>query len=186
MTVHLDPSAAASAVLGFWFGEVGKDRWYAKDAALDRDIKRRFGAMRDIVFADRAEGWRERVDTFAAAIILLDQFSRNMFRGSARAFEADPLALELAMSSLDRGWTHAAPHDWRQFLLMPLQHSEDRAVQERSVAEFDRLGDPLNVDFARRHRDQIVRFGRFPGRNQALGRVSSEAERALIERGETF
>ncbi len=110
-----------------------------------------------------------------AAIILTDQFSRNIHRGSAKAFAADPLALELALQSLDRGWTHQAPHDWRQFLLMPLMHSEALAIQDRSVAEFERLGDPLNVDFARKHRDQIARFGRFPGRNQSLGRVSTSA-----------
>lgn len=181
-----DPADLAPAILRFWFDDVGKERWFAKDEALDREIGRRFGEARAQVIASGADGWRDRVDRIAAAIILLDQFSRNMFRGSAKAFEADPLALGLALEALDRGWTHAAPRAWRSFLLMPLMHSEDLAIQQRSLEEFQRLGDPLNLSFAQKHADQIRRFGRFPGRNQALGRVSSAEERAVIARGETF
>lgn len=181
-----DIADIAAAVIRFWFEEVGTNRWFAKDEALDRDIAQRFGAARDQVFRTQAAGWRERMETLTAAIILLDQFSRNIHRGSARAFEADPLALDLAMEALDKGWSHAAPQPWRAFLLMPLMHSEDPAVQDRSVEEFRRLGNPDNLDFALKHREQIARFGRFPGRNQVLGRVSTPQERALIERGETF
>ena len=177
---------AAQAVLRFWFEEVGKDRWFAKDSALDREIGRRFAKLRNAVFGSRAAGWRDGIETITAAILLLDQFSRHIFRGSAKAFEADPLALELAFEALDRGWSHTAPEDWRAFLLMPLMHSEDLTVQERSVAEFRRLGDPLNLDFAIQHRDQIARFGRFPGRNTALRRVSTQDERAALQDGAAF
>ncbi len=178
--------AAAPAVLDFWFSEVGKDRWFAKDAALDAEIARRFATLRNGVLASCAEGWRHSVATLTAAILLLDQFSRNIHRDSLKAFEADPLALSLAFEALDRGWSHDAPTDWRQFLLMPLMHSEDPAIQDRSVAEFSALGDPLNLDFARKHRDQITRFGRFPGRNKALGRVSTAEERAALAEGAAF
>ena len=180
------PGDGAEAVLRFWFDEVGKERWFVKDDRLDAEIASRFGALRDAVLASKAAGWRGSVETMTAAIILTDQFSRNIHRGKRRAFEADPLALELALEALDKGWSHSAPKDWRAFLLMPLMHSEHLSVQERSVAEFRRLGDPLNLDFAIQHRDQITRFGRFPGRNQALGRVSTPEERAALEAGAAF
>lgn len=182
----IDPADAAAGVLRFWFDEVGKERWYAKDPVLDQAIATRFGDLRRQVLANKADGWRDRVETMTAAIILLDQFSRNMFRGSAKAFEADPLALELAFEALDRGWSELAPKSWREFLLMPLMHSEDLEVQERSVAEFRKLGQPLNIDFAEKHLNQIKRFGRFPGRNKALARVSSTEEKAALAAGAAF
>ncbi|MEP7316807.1 MAG: DUF924 family protein [Sphingomicrobium sp.] len=177
---------AAPAVLHFWFNEVGTDRWFAKDDALDQEIARRFGKLRDQVIASDAAGWRDDLATLTAAIILVDQFSRNIHRGSAKAFAADPLALDLALSALERGWVALAPEPWRAFQLMPLMHSEDLAVQERSLVEFARLGNPFNLEFARKHQGQIARFGRFPGRNKAMGRLSTEEERALIDTGETF
>lgn len=180
------PSELAPALIQFWFGEVGKDRWFAKDAALDAEIKRRFADAREAVLAAEAEGWQDSPEHLLGAILLLDQCSRNIHRGSARAFEADKLALDLAKLSLARGWTQAAPEDWQQFLLMPLMHSEDAKDQERSVAEFRRLGQEEALDFAVMHRDQIDRFGRFPGRNKALGRVSTKHERDIIDRGEIF
>jgi uncharacterized protein (DUF924 family) len=176
----------ATAVIAFWFDEVGPDKWFVKDPSLDQEIGRRFGSLREQVYASAAAGWSDKIEAIAAAIILLDQFSRNIFRGSAKAFEADPLALELAFKSLDRGWTDRAPHDWRAFLLMPLMHSEDPQVQARCVEEFRKLGNPLNYEFALKHRAQIEQFGRFPGRNNALGRVSTAAEREVIDKGETF
>ena len=178
-------SEAADAILRFWFDEVGEDRWFAKDAKLDLAIADRFGKLRADVLASRAAGWRDTPDMLLAAIILLDQFSRNMFRGTSRSFEADPLALELAKLALDRGWTGREPPERRQFFLMPLMHSEDIADQQRSVAEFEVIGG-LNLRFAQLHQDQIARFGRFPGRNRALGRVSTLEERDVIAAGETF
>lgn len=180
------PSELAPAIIHFWFVEVGKERWFAKDAALDLEIKRRFADAREAVLVAQAEGWRDSPEHLLGAILLLDQCSRNIHRGSARAFEADQLALDLAQLSLARGWTHAAPEDRQQFLLMPLMHSEDPENQKRSVAEFRRLGQQEALGFAIMHHDQIDRFGRFPGRNKALGRVSTKHERDVIERGETF
>lgn len=152
---------------------------------MDRHIAERFGKVREEVLKSKAAGWRDTPETLAAAIILLDQFSRNIFRGQAKAFEADPLALELCKEALGKGWVDQVRKPLPSFILMPLQHSENIDDQERSVAEF-RDRDPLNYKFALLHRDQIKRFGRFPGRNQALGRVSTSAEREVIERGETF
>lgn len=141
--------------------------------------------MREKLLQSKAAGWRDSPETLAAAIILLDQFSRNMFRGSARAFEGDPLALELCKEALAKDWVDRVPKPLPSFILMPLQHSEDIQDQERSLAEF-RERDPLSYRFAILHHDQIKRFGRFPGRNRVLGRVSTPEERELIERGETF
>ncbi len=182
----ISPPDAASAVLHFWFDEIGKDRWFVKNAELDREIARRFGELRDAVVVSHAAGWRDELPALSAAIILVDQFSRNIHRGSAKAFVADPLALDLTMSALGRGWVGQAPEPWRAFLLMPLMHSEDLAVQDRSLIEFALLGNPFNLDFARKHHAQIARFGRFPGRNKALGRVSTMDERAAVDAGDTF
>ena len=179
------PTDLARAVIQFWCDELNPEQHWKKDPAMDRQIAERFGKVREEVLRTKADGWRDSPETLAAAIILLDQFSRNMFRGSARAFEADALALELCNLALERDWLDRVRKPLPSFILMPLQHSENLEDQERSVAEF-RDRDPLNYKFALLHRDQIKRFGRFPGRNQALGRVSTAAEREVIERGETF
>ncbi|QDP18757.1 DUF924 family protein [Sphingomonas xanthus] len=180
-----DPAELARTVIHFWCEELSSDQHWAKDEALDRHIADRFGAIRAEVLKTRAAGWRDAPETLAAAIILLDQFSRNIFRGTARAFEADPLALELSKIALERGWVDRVAKPLQAFMLMPLMHSEQFADQERSVSEF-RDRDPRNYEFALLHRDQIARFGRFPGRNRALGRVSTAEERELIEAGGTF
>jgi uncharacterized protein (DUF924 family) len=172
--------AAARAVLTFWFDETPQDKWFAKDEALDRAIVERFGALRDRVLASGAAGWDGDPDTLLAAVILLDQFSRNIYRGSGEAFAADGLALDLTHRALARGWDEAIAPERRAFLYMPLMHAEDREEQRLSIQCFTRLGHADNVDFARAHRTVIDRFGRFPSRNAALGRVSTEAEEAYL------
>jgi uncharacterized protein (DUF924 family) len=179
------PSDAARALIQFWCDELKPEQHWAKDRAMDQHIAERFGKLREEVLRAKAAGWRDDPETLAAAIILLDQFSRNIFRGSAKAFEADALALELCKEALAKGWVDKVRKPLPSFILMPLQHSENMADQERAVAEFQGR-DPLNYKYALLHRDQIKRFGRFPGRNQALGRVSTPEEREVIERGETF
>lgn len=179
------PSELANAVIQFWCDELNEEQHFKKDASVDRHIAERFGKVREQVLRTGAAGWRDSPETLAAAIILLDQFSRNMFRGSAKSFEADPLALELCKEALAKGWVDRARKPLPSFILMPLMHSEQLEDQLRSVAEFQKR-DPLNYKFALLHHDQIMRFGRFPGRNQALGRVSTPGEQHEIERGETF
>ena len=179
------PADLARAVIQFWCEELTPEQHWKKDKSVDRHIAERFGNVREQVLRTKAAGWRDTPENLAAAIILLDQFSRNMFRGSAKAFEADHLALELCKLAMERGWVDKVPKPLPSFILMPLQHSENLADQERSVAEFQKR-DPLNYRYAILHRDQIKRFGRFPGRNQALGRVSTPEERDVIERGEVF
>jgi uncharacterized protein (DUF924 family) len=169
----------AAAVLDFWFGLTSKQQ-FAKDDALDRTIAERFGAMRDGVLRARAEGWRDDPDALLAAIILLDQFSRNLHRGSAEAYAADGLALELTRIAVGQGWEERYPADRRVFLYMPLMHAEDLAMQELSVAKFEQLGIAENIAFAHDHRDVIARYGRFPSRNAAMGRESTEVEREYL------
>lgn len=179
-----DPEVHAKAreVLAFWFDALMPEQWFAKSESLDREIAELFGPLRDQVLAARADGWRDDPETLLAAIVLLDQFSRNIHRGTAAAYAADPLARDLADQALDRGWDRAMPPERRLFLYLPFEHAEDAALQRRSVALFEALGQPEWLAFAREHAAVIARFGRFPSRNAALGRESTEAERAYLRR----
>ena len=186
MTVQHLPADAASAVLDFWFGEVGRERWFAQSDALDQRILNRFAALHRDVLATRAKAWRDTPEHLLAAIIVLDQFSRNLHRGSAAAFAADPIALALTDLALERGWDGQLRPDQLQFLLMPLMHSEQFADQRRSLDEYAKLGDANVLAFAKQHHDQIARFRRFPGRNAALGRRSTPEEQDVLDAGAAF
>lgn len=172
----------ARDVLDFWFG-LPKERQFARDDALDAEIAARFGALRDEVKARDAAGWREHPLALLAAVVLLDQFSRNLHRGTAEAFAADPLARELTETAIARGWDREMTAAQRVFLYMPLMHGEDAAIQARSVAMFEALGEEENLAFARDHAAVFARFGRFPSRNAALGRESTAEEQAYLDEG---
>lgn len=169
----------ARAVLDFWFG-LPPERWFAKDAALDAEIRDRFAALRDRVKLEGAHGWRDRPETLLAAIILLDQFSRNLYRGSPEAFAADDLAARLTLLGIERGYDSRLTPDQSVFLHMPLMHAEDGPLQDLSVERFEALGREENAAYARDHRDVFRRFGRFPGRNAALGRETTAEEAAWL------
>ncbi|MBA3730435.1 MAG: DUF924 domain-containing protein [Sphingomonas sp.] len=186
MTVQYSPTDAAPAVLDFWFGEVGRERWFAKSEVLDERIRARFAALHSQLLATEARAWRDTPEHLLAAIIVLDQFSRNLRRGSAEAFAADPIALDLTLICLERQWDAGMSPEQRQFLLMPLMHSERIDDQVRGLVEFAKLGDPEVLSFAKRHHDQIVRFGRFPGRNTALGRRTTAQEQDALDSGHAF
>jgi uncharacterized protein (DUF924 family) len=186
MAGHLGPGTgevydAADAVNRFWFEEVGAARHFVKDPALDAQCADRFGSMRDAVLASDALGWRGEPETMLAAIILLDQFSRNIHRGTERAFEADPLAESLAHEAIERGWDQTLPPERAAFLLMPLMHAEHADAQALSVERFEALGNPENLRFARDHAEVFARFGRFPSRNAALGRETTLEEQAYLD-----
>jgi uncharacterized protein (DUF924 family) len=172
----------ARAVLAFWFDELDREQWFAKDVELDRAIGERFGALRDLVLGSGAAGWRDDPETLLAAVILLDQFSRNIHRGTAEAFAADPLAQTLTCEALDRGWDEAMSDDHRIFLYMPLMHAEDDALQMRGLECFDALGEEEQLHYAREHAAVIADFGRFPSRNAALGREPTPAEREYLSK----
>jgi len=173
-------SVAPCDVLDFWLGEVSPEQRFTKDDALDRTITERFGAARDAVLASGAADWRVTPDALLAAIILLDQFSRNIHRGKAEAFAADDIARGLTLAAIERGWEARYTPEQRQFLYLPLMHAEDAALQALSVEKFEDLGDEKALAFARDHRDVQARFGRFPSRNAALGRASSHEEQAYL------
>lgn len=170
----------AREVLDFWLGEVPAEKRFAKDAELDRQIGERFGSLREVVLEGSAEGWRDTPERLLAAIILLDQFSRNLHRGTPQAFAADPLALALTREAIARGWETGYSPVERQFLYLPLMHSEDPGVQALSVEKFEELGDDTVIKFARDHREVVDRYDRFPSRNSALGRASTAEEEAYL------
>lgn len=175
----LDVHAKAREVLGFWFA-LTPEQHFATSAKLDAEIKVRFGPLRDLVLGSGAAGWRDDPETLLAALILLDQFSRNIHRGTAEAFAADPLALQLTLEAIGKGWDADMDKDRRQFLYLPLEHAEDPAMQALSVEKFGSLGDAYVLDFAKKHAEVIARFGRFPSRNAALGRVSTAEEQTFL------
>lgn len=172
--------AKAQEVLGFWFEGLMPEQWFIKSDSVDAAIRERFEGLPDALLDSRADGWRDDPETLLAAIIALDQFSRNLHRGEARAFAADPLARELTLLALDRGWDARLSVQQRQFLYMPLMHAEDRELQTLCLEVFDQPGLEQNLDFAREHAEVIARFGRFPTRNAALGRESTPEERVYL------
>lgn len=172
--------AEARQVLGFWFDLLMPEQWFSRSDAVDAEIAELFGPLRDEVFASGAAAWRGDAESLLAAVILLDQFSRNIHRESAEAFAADPLAQELAKAALERGWDETLPPERRQFLYMPFQHGESRELQMLSLACFERLGLDQPLSYAVEHAEVIARFGRFPTRNAALGRESTAEEEAYL------
>ena len=163
------------AALQFWFQELPGKQWFAKDAALDARIRERFLATYEQLIAnDGADVCGPR--TILAAVVVLDQFSRNMFRGDPRAFAGDAIARRIATNAIDRGFDKGMAKEERMFLYMPFQHSEDRADQARSLALTEPLGNEGWTHFARMHKELIDRFGRFPHRNAVLDRQSTAEE----------
>jgi len=172
----------AQAVLNFWFNDTTPNQWFTKDPAFDALVRHHFLDLTRRAIAGELDPWSESPQHGLALLLLLDQFPRQLWRDSAMAFAGDPRALALSWQALDRGWVEAEPDQARrQFWLMPLMHSEQLAVQEASLPLFSQFVDERTADFALRHRDVIARFGRFPHRNAALGRVSSAEELAFLQ-----
>jgi uncharacterized protein (DUF924 family) len=161
--------AWAQEVLDFWFGLAPEQYWKA-DPELDKEITERFHELWEEQRQCPAESFLASPEEALAAVILFDQFPRNMLRSHADSFSTDHLALGLAKAAIERGYDDALTAQQRGFLYMPFQHSEDLDDQLRSAALFTALGDPDQLRFARLHRDVIQRFGRFPHRNAMLGR----------------
>ncbi|MBL8491200.1 MAG: DUF924 domain-containing protein [Rhodocyclaceae bacterium] len=185
--------AAAQAVLDFWFlpeGDPGhggyRPEWFRKDPAFDSAIRERFGPEVEDALAGRRDGWNAGAEGCLALVLLLDQFTRNVFRDTPRAFAGDAAALGLAESAVGDGRDLALPPIRRWFLYLPFMHAESLPAQERCVALFRALGEAGGaafdspLDYAMRHRDVIARFGRFPHRNSILGRESTVAESAFL------
>ena len=165
-------SMTPDEVLDFWFKRDRK-AWFEKNPAFDEEIRARFLPICDAAQDGRLDYWKNEPKSCVALVILLDQFPRNMFRGSARAFASDPLALDAARAIVDQGWDKALSPDERMFAYLPFEHSEALVDQERSLKLFE--GNE-NYEWARRHWKIVRRFGRFPHRNAALGRTSTAEE----------
>jgi uncharacterized protein (DUF924 family) len=163
-------------VLKFWFEQTGPDQWFEKDPTFDASIQQRFLGLHEILVSRGSDGFLVDAQTALAAVIVLDQMSRNMFRDTPRAFAADPQALCLAEAAIVRGLDAGLTKDRRMFLYLPFEHSEDRGAQTRSVALMASLGDPEMQKWAEAHKAIVDRFGRFPHRNAILGRISTPEE----------
>jgi uncharacterized protein (DUF924 family) len=169
----------ADDVIEFWVGEVGPDRWYARDAALDAEIGARFGALVADARACKLAAWALHARPALALLILLDQFPRNIYRGRREAFASDRKAVAVAKRAIMQGHDLKVAEPERQFFYLPLMHSESQMDQDRCVrmilTRMPETGS-ANLPFALEHRDVIRRFGRFPYRNAALGRVDTAEE----------
>lgn len=167
-------------VLDFWFTEIGASRWFVKDAGLDSLVRERFLALYERLVAGELQDFpTPRIAL--AAVIALDQFPRNMFRDSARAFAGDPMARYIAREAIDRGHDAGLKGEERLFLYLPFEHSEDREDQALSCELIGSIGNDDWTKYALAHKEIIDRFGRFPHRNAVLGRTSTRAELELLK-----
>jgi uncharacterized protein (DUF924 family) len=185
--------ARPEAVLDFWFGppddpghRLPRPAWFRKDPAFDQQLRERFGPTIEAALAGRLEAWASEPLPALAQVIVLDQFTRNAFRDTARAFAGDERALAAARAMVDSGQDRGLGGVQRQFIYMPFEHAEDLAAQEQALRLFARLGqdEPALADllrWAQAHHDIVARFGRFPHRNALLGRVSTPEEEAFLK-----
>jgi uncharacterized protein (DUF924 family) len=174
--------ATPQAVLAFW-RKAGPKKWFSKNASFDRQTRVRFLPTYKAASAGELTHWERTPDSTLALAIVLDQFPRNMFRGSSRAFAADPLARRIARRAVAKGFDQLVPRVERQFLYLPFEHSESMADQQRCIALFRAAFDAESLKWAELHADIIRKFGRFPHRNAVLGRTTTAREQAFLDAG---
>lgn len=182
----MDDPALAGDIHAFWFGAAVPDpRWFRKDPAFDAEIRTRYGAAIEAALEGAYEAWSATPRGALARILLLDQFTRNVFRGTPRAFAGDPLALDVAGRAVDAGFDRELGPNERWFLYLPFEHAEDAAAQDRSLGLFGALaretGERGPLEWAEKHAAVIRRFGRYPHRNAILGRASTPEELAYLD-----
>jgi uncharacterized protein (DUF924 family) len=168
-------------VLTFWFEETDQEKWFIKDDTFDALLHERFEKLVRRALAGQLDQWAEDANGLLALIILLDQMTRNIFRDTPTAFAGDDMALGLTMTGLERGYLDQFDdQNYRHFLLMPMMHAEDLAVQEASLPLFEKYSNPRTYEYAIKHKVIIERFGHFPHRNKILGRpITAEEEEFL-------
>jgi uncharacterized protein (DUF924 family) len=171
-----------AGILAFW-REAGRERWYERNDAFDAEVRRRFLALWQKAVAGELAIWETSDDGALALVIVLDQFPRNMFRGTPQAFASDALARDVARRAIERGTDRRIDPVLLEFLYMPFMHSEHLPDQLHCVALFENTGNTENLDYARQHADIIRRFGRFPHRNRLLGRDTTAEEQAFLDAG---
>jgi uncharacterized protein (DUF924 family) len=174
--------ATAADVLAFW-RKAGPDKWFNKSEAFDQSIRDAFLTTYEAAAEGRLSPWENTAESALALIIVLDQFPRNMFRNSARAWEADPLARDIADAAISQGFDQEIDKDLRAFFYLPLMHSEDTDDQDYCVELCRALGNENNLKYAELHADVIRRFGRFPHRNAVLGRTTTPEEQSFLDSG---
>jgi uncharacterized protein (DUF924 family) len=185
------------SVLDFWFSPRAKAVWFEKDSAFDEEIRARFGAAVHEAQMGGLRAWEESQTGSLALLILIDQMARNIYRGEAKAFLGDSRARAVAAAAIARDFDKGLPVSRRRFFYLPFEHAEDVVNQDRSIQLFTQLFESATpderreaeeqLDYAHRHRDIIKRFGRYPHRNEALGRVSTEDEIEFLKKpGSSF
>ena len=180
-------NGSAQDVLRFWFEELAPAQWWRADPALDAAIGVRFGALHAAAVAGELQAWRDAPEGRLAELIVLDQFSRNLHRGSPRAFAADGMALALAQEAVRAGADRALGPERRVFLYLPYMHSESRLVHEAAERLFRERAPQANYRAELQHKAIIDRFGRYPHRNAVLGRPSTAEEIAFLQQpGSSF
>lgn len=169
-------------VLDFWW-LAGPSKWFSGDAKFDVKCRDRFQDALEAAKTGALDHWRETADGSLALLLLLDQMSRNIYRGTPEAFSSDPMAVSVATEAMEKGFDRAFPKEARGFFYLPFEHSEDMAHQEKAVDLGRLLGDKEFYHYALIHMDVIRRFGRFPHRNKILGRESTPDEDAFLKDG---
>jgi uncharacterized protein (DUF924 family) len=169
-------------VIRFWFEEISPKQWWARDPVFDQALAVRFGATHAAATRCELYAWREQPEGRLAEVVLLDQFSRNIYRDDARSFAYDQLALCLAQEAVRIGADQAVAKEHRVFLYMPFMHSESAVIHEWAMKLFGALGSESNLEYERRHKKIIDRFGRYPHRNRILGRPSTPEEVDFLAR----
>ncbi len=172
-------------ILQFWFEDIEHSRWFKKDAEFDRELEQRFGGVLTLAKNDRLDHWCSTPHGTLALIIILDQFSRNIYRDAPGAFEADPKALQLTVDGVQKGLDEKLTLEQRSFFYLPLRHAENLAMQDLGLAKTRELNDAgYGTDkYALNHLAIIERFGRFPHRNSILGRRNTTAEELYLKDG---
>ena len=173
----------AAELLHLWFHRLSPADWFAVNEQVDEELRRRFSRELAMLSARPPREFLTDPQTALAAVLLFDQLPRNLFRGTLQAYATDPLARAITHGAMERGLDEALTRRERQFLAMPLMHSEHIADQQASLRYFAGLGKGFGMEFARSHHAMIARFGRFPHRNMALGRKSTPAEQRAVEAG---
>lgn len=174
----------AGEIVGFWLEEVGPAKWYVQEDTLDAEIRERFLPVWEAAFNGEMYEWCQDAETILAFLILTDQFPRNMFRGDPRSYATDVLARTAAKMAVHRRWDMGVPQPERQFFYMPLMHSENLGDQDaciRLMSERMPENREMHVLHAKVHREIVRRYGRFPYRNAALGRMTLPAEQAFLD-----
>ena len=171
-----------AGILAFWH-EAGRERWYKRDDAFDAEVRRRFLPLWQMAIAGELASWEVSDEGALALVIVLDQFPRNMFRGTPQAFASDALARDVARRAIGRGTDRRIDPVLLEFLYMPFMHSEQLPDQLHCVALFQNTDNAENLKYAREHAEIIRRFGRFPHRNRLLGRETTEDVQAFLDNG---